>query len=60
MALLKEACLRNKRNGSLRRYWDRRKLEQEAEESKDEATMQAAINSKSHHDKSYAVRGEAG
>ncbi|KAF9123858.1 hypothetical protein BGW39_008637 [Mortierella sp. 14UC] len=43
MALLKEKYLKDKKNGNLRRYWDRRKLEQEAEKSQNEATMQTAI-----------------
>lgn len=43
MALLKEKYLKDKKNGNLRRYWDRRKLEQEAEKSQNEAIMQTAI-----------------
>ncbi|KAF9159012.1 hypothetical protein DFQ26_007010 [Actinomortierella ambigua] len=40
---LKETYLKDKKNGAMRRYWDRRKLEQEAEKSKNEARMQSAI-----------------
>jgi len=40
MALLKEMHLKDKKNGTMRQYWDRCKLEQEAEKSKNEDTMQ--------------------
>ncbi|KAF9924313.1 hypothetical protein FBU30_005679 [Linnemannia zychae] len=43
IASLKETYLKDKKNGTLRQYWDRRRLKQEAENSKAVATMQTAI-----------------
>ncbi|KAF9313219.1 hypothetical protein BG003_005481 [Podila horticola] len=41
--LLKERYLTDKKNGKMKQYWERRKLKQELEKSKEEATIQAGI-----------------
>lgn len=43
LALLKERYLADKKNGTLKQYWDRRRLEQEAKKSREEATIQTVI-----------------
>ncbi|KAF9290208.1 hypothetical protein BGZ68_007679 [Mortierella alpina] len=43
VAYLKKRYSRDKQNGALRRYWERRRLEQEAEKSKAEATLQTVV-----------------
>lgn len=43
VACLKKRYSRDKQNGALRRYWERRRLEQEAEKSKAEATLQTVV-----------------
>ncbi|KAF9967371.1 hypothetical protein BGZ65_000041, partial [Modicella reniformis] len=43
LALLKEKYLADKQSGTLKQYWDRRRLEQEARKSKEEVTIQTGI-----------------
>ncbi|KAF9981286.1 hypothetical protein BGZ75_007461, partial [Mortierella antarctica] len=43
VALLRVTDLKDRKDGTLRKYWDRHKLENEAEKSKNEATLQTAI-----------------
>ncbi|KAF9201876.1 hypothetical protein BGZ59_002469, partial [Podila verticillata] len=43
LMLLKERYFTDKKNGKMKQYWDRRKLKQELEKSKEEATIQAVI-----------------
>jgi hypothetical protein len=43
VSLLKEMYFKDKKTGTLRQYWNQRELEQEAEKSKNEVTMQTTI-----------------